>query len=337
VRAKTGPGDTYFIYACIRHSLDRLLALTSGSVFPSLSTGDFNAFGIPWPDDRRRSHIVRNLRALDDKIELNRRMNRTLERTAQALFKSWFIDFDPVRLKAEGDPTAGGLPDHLAALFPDRLVDSELGEIREGWEVKAIGDAVRCVGGATPSTKNPEYWDGGTHPFVTPRDLSRIDCPVVLTSERKITDAGVEQISSRQLPVGTVILSSRAPIGYLAITAVPVSVNQGAIAMICDQDLPNVFVLHWTEANMEIIKSRAGGTTFAEISKRAFRPIPVIVPPRGVLDAFMEHAGPLHQRIETNAWQNRRLVAIRDTLLPKLLTGEIEVPAAEATVEEVAR
>jgi len=345
IRARVDPNaaDPLYLYYFFNSPDGRyLLGTIRRQVAVAGITGsDLVKLEIPNPPLNFQRRIASILGSLDDKIELNRRMNRTLERMAQALFKSWFIDFDPVRAKAapgNSEPSggAGGLPDHLAALFPDRLVNSELGEIPEGWEVKAIGDAVRCVGGATPSTKNPEYWEGGIHPFVTPRDMSRIDCPVVLTSERKITDAGVEQISSRQLPVGTVILSSRAPIGYLAITAVPVSVNQGAIAMICDQGLPNVFVLHWTEANMEVIKSRAGGTTFAEISKRAFRPIPVLVPPEPVLKAFMEHAGPMHNRIEANARQNRRLVALRDTLLPKLLSGEFEVPEAEAAIEEVA-
>ena len=155
------------------------------------------------------------LKSLDDKIELNRQMNRTLERMAQAIFKSWFIDFDPVRAKAEGRNP--GLPKEIADLFPDSFEDSELGEIPKGWEVKPIGDVVRCVGGATPSTKKPQYWDGATNPFLTPKDMSSLSCPVILDTERHITDAGVEKISSKQLPIGTVILSSRAPIGYLTI------------------------------------------------------------------------------------------------------------------------
>ena len=114
-----------------------------------------------------------------------------------------------------------------------------MGQIPTGWEVKPIGEAVQCVGGSTPSTKNPKYWDGGTNPFVTSKDMSSLISSVILGTERHITDAGVEKISSRQLPVGIVLLSSRAPIGYLAITEIAVSVNQGIIAMICNGDLPN--------------------------------------------------------------------------------------------------
>ncbi|RLC09199.1 MAG: restriction endonuclease subunit S, partial [Deltaproteobacteria bacterium] len=199
--------------------------------------------------------------------------------------------------------------------------------------VRPIGEAVQCVGGSTPSTKNPKYWDGGTNPFVTPKDMSSLISPVILGTERHITDAGVEKISSRQLPVGTVLLSSRAPIGYLAITEIPVSVNQGIIAMICNGDLPNHYVLQWTRTNMDIIKSNAGGTTFAEISKRNFRPIPVVIPPLDLLDAFVDQVGPLHQQLVLNCLESRELTAIRDTLLPKLISGELRVPDAEKLVE----
>ena len=139
-------------------------------------------------------------------------MNRTLEAMAQAIFKSWFVDFDPVRAKAEGRNPS--LPKDIADLFPDSFKDSELEKIPKGWEIKPIGEAVRCVGGSTPSTKNPSFWKGGTNPFVTPKDMSSLTSPVILDTARHITDAGVDKISSDRLPAGTVLLSSRAPIGY---------------------------------------------------------------------------------------------------------------------------
>lgn len=302
--------------------------LKDGTSNPSLSRDTFGAQAFPLPPLRIQELVAGVLGKLDDRIELNRRMNRTLEKMAAAIFKSWFIDFDPIHAKAEGrDPN---LPAEIADLFPDTFEDSALGPIPKGWDVKPIGDAVRCVGGATPSTKNPEFWEGGRHPFVTPKDMSSLQSPVILDSERHITDAGVEKISSKQLPVGTVILSSRAPIGYLGVATVPVSVNQGVIAMICDGDLPNLYVLHWTAANMDLIKSRAGGTTFAEISKRNFRPIPALVPNKPVLEAFIANVAPLHERITLNVRQNRQLASLRDTLLPKLLSGEIELGVEHA-------
>jgi type I restriction enzyme S subunit len=214
------------------------------------------------------------------------------------------------------------------------LRNSELGEIPKGWRVKPIGDVVRCVGGSTPSTKNPNYWEGGVNPFVTPKDMSALSSPMILDTERHITDMGVKQISSGQLPVGTVILSSRAPIGYLAIAEIPVSVNQGVIAMICDGDLPNNYVLYWVEANMETIKGSSGGTTFPEISKKNFRPIPVIIPSKKVLGAFVELVEPMHRRIVNNLRESATHAAIRDALLPKLLSGEIRVKDAKRFLKE---
>jgi len=280
----------------------------------------------PLSEQRAIAHM---LGTLDDKIELNRRMNETLEQMARALFKAWFVDFEPVRAKMEGRWKRGqslpGMPAHLYNLFPDRLVDSEIGKIPEGWEVQAIGEAVKVVGGGTPSTKENLYWDGGIHPFCTPKDMSNLKSFVLLETERHLTDEGIKKISSGKLPRGTVLLSSRAPIGYLAIAEIPVSINQGIIAMICDGALPNLYVLFWTQMNMDRIESNANGSTFQEISKKNFRPIPIIVPPRPVLNAFMAAVQPLYERLLVNVKETRTLIAMRDNLLPKLISGEIRV------------
>ena len=165
-------------------------------------------------------------------------MNETLEAMARALFKSWFVDFEPVRAKAGGrEPD---LPSTLWELFPHAL---DRDGVPHGWELSEIGKEVHAVGGATPSTKDASYWQGGTRHWATPKDLAGLRSPVLLNTARKITDAGMKRISSGLLPTGTVLLSSRAPIGYLAITEVSTAVNQGFIAMVCAKRLPNVFVL----------------------------------------------------------------------------------------------
>src|SRR5690606_40270964 len=107
--------------------------------------------------------------------------------------------------------------------------------------------------GSTPSTTNPKYWEEGTNNFATPKDLASLSTSILLETEKKITDEGVNQISSRILPIGTVLLSSRAPIGYTAITTIPVSINQGFIAIICEKKLPNYYVLIWVKENMLFI------------------------------------------------------------------------------------
>ena len=267
----------------------------STDMAPYLSLTDQRRLFVTLPPLEVQEAIASMLGALDDKIELNRRMNVTLEELAQTIFKSWFVDAAATKLP-------------------------------KGWRESTIGEEVRVVGGSTPSTTKPEFWAGGTHHWATPKDLAPLDSPVLLNTERKITELGLEQIGSGLLPVGTVLLSSRAPIGYMAIAEVPVAVNQGFIAMICSGSLPNHYVRLWTKQNMEAIKGRANGTTFMEISKSNFRTLPVLVPPQSLLDEFQRQVEPLHRRVVSNLEESRTLAELRDALLPKLLSGELRVP-----------
>ncbi len=273
----------------------------------------------PLAQQRTIAHI---LSTLDDKIELNRRMNATLEAMARALFRSWFVDFDPVRAKMEGrDP---GLPKDIADLFPDRLVDSEIGEIPDGWDVSTIGQEVDVVGGSTPSTKEPSFWNGSIN-WATPRDLSALASPVLVATSRRITERGLERISSGLLPRGTVLLSSRAPIGYLAIADVPVAINQGFIAMKCGRRLFAVYAWLWAAAHMDEILEKANGSTFLEISKRSFRPLPVVVPSEAVRVVHARFTQSLYDRIVKNERESGVLASVRDVLLPKLVSGKLRV------------
>ena len=295
-----------------------------------VSLGDQRRMQITLPSGDEQRAIAHILGTLDDKIELKRRMNETLEAMARALFKSWFVDFDPVRAKAENRDT--GLPKHLADLFPDSFEDSEFEEIPKGWRISTIGELATVTGGSTPSTKQSTYWEGGTHYWATPKDLSALRTPVLLQTERKITQAGLEQITSRLLQPGTVLLSSRAPIGYLAIAEVPVAINQGFIAMQPTSDISSLFLLRWAEWAHEEIVSRANGSTFLEISKTNFRPIPVVAPSEDVLHQFDRIARPLYRRVVSNEIGSKTLADLRDALLPKLISGEIRVQDAEQIV-----
>lgn len=323
----------YLGYA-VRSFEPEIEALGEGSTGQTeLARGRLADFTVPVPPVGEQAAIARILGTLDDKIELNRRMSETLEVMARALFKSWFVDFDPVRAKLEGRWCRGeslpGLPAHFYDLFPDRLVDSELGEIPEGWEIKAIGDLAEVVGGSTPKTARPEYWEGGMHHWVTPKDLSGLSMPVLLDTERKITDAGLAQISSGLLPQGTVLLSSRAPIGYLAVAEVSVAVNQGFIAMKPRPGISNLFLLRWVSAAHDEIISYANGSTFLEISKVNFRPIRTVAPIASVMQAFDRVARPRYRQVVENERESRTLAALRDALLPKLISGELRVKDAE--------
>ncbi|KIA78871.1 hypothetical protein QR66_19090 [Chromobacterium piscinae] len=284
---------------------------------------------IPPLDEQNR--IVELVGRVDDRITLLRETNATLEAIAQALFKSWFVDFDPVRAKMEGRAPEGMI-DATAALFPDGFEESELGLVPRGWRVCPIGDVVESVGGGTPNTKESSFWEPGEYCWTTPKDLSGVQAPVLLTTERKLSAKGLSKVSSGLLPAGTLLMSSRAPIGYLAIAQTPLAINQGYIAMLPSSRLPPLYMLFWCRHNMENIKGRANGSTFMEISKKAFRPIPALVPSEPILAAFVDVAEPLFTRLVENEKQAETLAALRDTLLPRLISGQLRLPEAEALI-----
>lgn len=329
VVAKEGlePRFLYFALAAAKPQLLNWVS-AAGHGTGVLSTDRLKSVPVPDISTAEQTSIASVLGALDDKIDLNRRMNETLEAVARAIFKDWFVDFGPTRAKMEG--RAPYLAPETWSLFPERL--DEEGK-PEGWENSTIGQEVDVVGGSTPSTKEAGFW-GGDIAWATPKDLSSLSTPVLLDTERQITEAGLAQISSGLLPVGTVLLSSRAPIGYLAIAQIPVAINQGFIAMVCKKRLSNVFVWLWTQANMETVHQNANGSTFQEISKANFRPIGVTVATAEILRAFDDVATPLLGRIIANEKESCTLGATRNLLLPKLMSGEVRVKDVEKQVGE---
>jgi type I restriction enzyme S subunit len=327
--------DAQFLRLCLLSKpLQYIMnAWATTTVQATLNLKEIKQLPIPWPPKPERQAIVRTLVGLEDRSGLNYRMNETLEAMARAIFKSWFVDFDPVRANAEGRQPFGKDAE-TAALFPDSFEDSPLGKIPKGWRVSPIGEIVNTVGGSTPRTEEPKFWNGEIN-FCTPKDMASLRSPVLLDTERRITQAGLQQISSGLLPMGTVLLSSRAPIGYLAVAEIPVTVNQGIIAMICGKELPHLYVLNWAKENMGTIVAHANGTTFLEISKKNFRPIETLVPPKQVLERFTDTVSPLYKRILSNLLESKTLVSIRDALLPKLISGDIRVKNIENTTASV--
>ena len=344
--------DFYFYFFC--SSIGRKLIesiVEQGAGASGIRGSDLAKLEVPWVDLAIQIRVAAVLRHLDDKIECNRRINQTLEAIAQAIFKSWFVDFDPVKAKIAAieqgqDPLRAAMRaisgktdaeldqmprEHhnqlaaTAALFPDAMEESELGEIPKGWEASTIGEMVEIAGGATPDTKNESYWNPPEHFWTSPKDLSGAQSPVLLTTERKISTAGLSRIGSGLLPKGTLLMSSRAPIGYLAITQIPVAINQGYIAMLPGGKLPPLYLLMWCQQNMEEIKGQANGSTFMEISKKAFRPMPVIYPGLTLANSFVDAVSPLFERIVEGVGESSQLSQLRDTLLPKLLSGELPV------------
>ena len=303
----------------------------------------------PLVEQKAIAHI---LGSLDDKIELNRQMNETLEAMAQALFKSWFVDFDPVIDNALAAGNA--IPDAFAKraeqrkgiekkdhsdtqnLFPDEFeFTDEMGWIPKGWAVSNVGTEFNTVGGGTPSTKNSDFWENGDISWTTPKDLSGNQSKILLNTDRKITELGLNKISSGLLPIDTVLMSSRAPVGYLALAKVPVAINQGYIALKCEKILTPEFAIQWADLAMDEIKQRAGGTTFAEISKTNFRGIPILVPSQKIIDAYSRDVKDLYNQITSRIENINTLAKLRDTLLPKLMSGEVRVADATTILEDI--
>lgn len=297
--------------------------MNRGAANPLITQGDLGRLQVAHPPISDQRNIADILGTLDNKIEQNRRTAAKLEQLARTIFRAWFVDFEPVKAKMAGAIEFPSMPQPVFDALPDCLVDSEIGPVPEGWSVKSIGDFVTLKGGGTPSTENAEYWGGGEHCWATPKDMSRLVHPVLLNTERRITDAGVNSISSGVLPAGTVLMSSRAPVGYLAIAGVPTAINQGFIAMVCDGPLPPIYVLNWAFASLDGIKAHASGTTFPEISKKNFRPLPVVVPTSDVITAYQNSSHPLFDLLKACVKENEQLAAMRDYLLPRLLSGEV--------------
>lgn len=328
VSVRADPLKVYppYLLAALRSSTvqTQIANMHVGTMIPHFKKGDFNKLHIPFPDRPTQVSIGDVYLDLSRKIELNRRMNETLEASARALFRDWFVDFGPTRAKAEGSPAY--LATDLWSLFPDRLGDDG---VPEGWEWSTIGAEVEAVGGSTPTTRDASLWDGGIA-WTTPKDLSGLNSPILSSTSRSISAAGLRTISSGLLPIGTVLMSSRAPVGYLAIAQIPVAVNQGYIAMRCNGRVSNWTAYLWAKENMEAIIQHANGSTFQEISKANFRPLPILVASDEIRKRFDNAVAPLFEQIVSNDQESHTLAETRDALLPKLMSGNIRVRDAEA-------
>jgi hypothetical protein len=240
-----------------------------------------------------------------------------------SLFRSWFIDFDPVKANAEGK-LPYGMDKKTAALFSESFEESELGPIPTGWKWGQLGDCISVVGGGTPSTKNESFWDG-QHNWTSPKDLSNSNSIIMLDTEKTITEAGLAKVSSGLLPVDTVLLSSRAPIGYLSLTKIPVAINQGYIAIPPNNNMSPNFMLSWIHFNMPLIEAYSSGSTFPEISKKEFRKLPILIPPAELIEKFNEKTTRLYDSVEVSLKQMNSLISTRDVLLPRLMSGELKI------------
>ena len=299
-----------------------VLASATGTTVKHTSPSRILAFKTsipPLPEQRAIAHI---LGTLDDKIELNRRMNETLEAMARALFKSWFVDFDPVRAKSEGrDP---GLPQPLADLFPDSFEDSKLGEIPKGWEVQRVGDIGTIVCGKTPPTQVSEYY-GPDVPFITIPDMHR---RIFATSvHRRLSHAGAQSQEKKMLPAGTICVSCIATAGLVVITSELSQTNQQINSVLPNQKDATYF-WYWTLRNLgdDIRAGGSGGSVLTNLSTGRFGELRLLASVAGLRSRYHSIAAPVFGRILENECESGTLAAMRDTLLPKLISGALRIP-----------
>ena len=322
------------LYFTSREGQHQLLANTSQVGVPSIAqpVTYLRTLGIPLPPLPEQQAIAQILGTLEDKIELNRRMNETLEAMARALFKSWFVDFDPVRAKMEGRDT--GLPTHIAALFADRFVDSELGEIPEGWVVRTLGDLChKSQYGYTASAQSEP---------VGPRFLRITDINKeswVSWSRVPYCKATDDEFSKYRLGKGDVLIARMADPGH----GILVEEDVGAIFasyLIRFRPVENRtarLLQYWlkSDAYWHLVRGRATGTTRRSLNARVLSLFPLVVPPNALAGAFAGVVGALRDRLVTNVGEMELLAALRDTLLPKLISGEIHVDDAARALESV--
>ena len=272
----------------------------------------------PLPEQKA---IAAVLGALDDKIELNRRMNATLEAMARALFQSWFVDFDPVRAKLDGRQPPNLAP-ATAALFPDSFQDSELGPIPRGWEVCPLSEKIELLSGGTPKTSEPSYWDGDI-PWYSVKDAPSEADVWVIHTEKQVTMEGIANSAAQILPEGTTIISARGTVGKLALIGTPMAMNQSCYGVRGIKGYGDFFTYFALRQATAELQQRTHGTVFDTITRQTFETLDCIFPPANLTAAFDRTVEPLLAQVRANLHQSRTLATLRDTLLPKLLSGEL--------------
>jgi type I restriction enzyme S subunit len=289
---------------------------------PKLTQGNMDRIPIvtpPLPEQRAIAHI---LGTLDDKIELNRRMNETLEAMARALFKSWFVDFDPVRAKAEGRQPYG-MDAETAALFHDSFEDSPLGEVPRGWRVGKLRECcLRVENGGTPRRDEPEYWEPGTVPWLTSGEVRQ---SIVVETENFISEEGLANSSAKLWPSGTTVVALYgATAGQVCFLAKHMCANQACCGLISAEST-RFYLYLYTSSSVEAFIQQARGSAQQNLSQQIVADFPTLIPASEVLKSFENRVRPLFEKWIANLNESRTLAALRDTLLPKLLSGEIRV------------
>lgn len=309
-----------FLYYWIKSPIGQqsLDSVSIGSTQKALTIDSIKGMKIAVPQLEEQSSIAKILSDLDSKIELNQRMNKVLEAIGQAFFKRWFVDFE--------FPNEEGKPYKSSSA---EMVDSELGKIPKGWHFGRIEDIASVIGGGTPSTKKSEYFSNNAIAWITPKDLSNYEWKYISKGHIDITEDGLKNSGATIMPSGSILFSSRAPIGYIAIASKEFSTNQGFKSLVPKQKQYSEYLFYLMKNSASKIESIASGSTFREVSGSAVKKFGIIVPSDSMMDEFYQKMMPLSNRMFLVQKETEILVNIRDSILPKLMTGKIRPPTGD--------
>ncbi len=287
--------DKWFLFYKFYQIRNTLVNQANGSVFQNLKTDIVKDFIIKLPPLAEQKKIAGILSALDEKIETNRKINARLEELAQALFKSWFIDFEPFG-----------------------------GKMPEDWKNVTLSDIGDIIGGATPSKEHSEYYAkvGNGIAWLTPKDLSETNAKFTARGSLDITNLGYQKCSTKLIPCGSILFSSRAPIGYVSIALNEICTNQGFKSFIPKQ-VGTAFSYYLLKTLTPEIENKSTGSTFKEASGSLMKSLQVFLPDKETLSRFEEICTPIFDKQRDCEIESTRLAELRDSLLPKLMSGEL--------------
>ena len=286
----------------------------SGSTVDRISIDEFPNYEIEVPEIKIQNMIVSILDAVDTKIDINIKTINTLESMAKTLYDYWFVQFD--------FPDANGRPYKNSG---GKMVwNEELGrEIPAGWETGQVSDLGDVVAGGTPSTEHPEYFILDGIAWITPKDMSLLDGKYIFHGATDISEEGLKNSSAKLMPAGSVVYTTRAPIGYVAVAGNDVCTNQGFKSVVPKEHIGTEFVYYTLKSLEEHFKNVGNGSTFSEVSKETFSTVPICIPPQEIIRGFRTLVNKWSHMQKKTQLENRKLIALRDFLLPMLMNGQV--------------
>jgi len=299
----------------------------TGTTNLGLAREDFLAFPVPVLS-RARELIVSSLDNIEAKIEQNRRTARMLERLARAIFKAWFVDFEPVKAKAAGAESFPSMPQEVFDALPTAFEDSEIGPVPEGWEVKALSKMCEILSGGTPKRSESAYW-GHDIPWYSVKDAPADGQVWVYNTDECISEKGLENSAANIVPRGCTIISARGTVGKLALTGRPMSFNQSCYGLMPadGQSCSWLYLLvHSVVANLQ---QRTHGSVFDTITRRTFDGLSVVSPSDELIQLFESSIAPLFDLLLASHLESGKLSEMRDCLLPRLLSGDVRVEVVD--------